>query len=90
MKIMYRHYRSCHLQRIKDGNIFCYPTICEGVWALWCGTCRMIHPIVDQLEVQILQIQHRREPNHGIRSVPTVIIFKDGEKKDSIIGAVPR
>ncbi|KAH0854513.1 hypothetical protein HID58_069181 [Brassica napus] len=45
-------------------------------------------------QVQILQNQHRREPKHSqpLRDTqrPTVIIFKDGEKKDSIIGAVPK
>ncbi|CAH2053642.1 unnamed protein product [Thlaspi arvense] len=69
-------------------------------WAPWCGPCRMIHPIVDQLakefagKFKFYKINTDESPNtanrYGIRSVPTVIIFKDGEKKDSIIGAVPR
>ncbi|CAF2101250.1 hypothetical protein BRARA_E02602 [Brassica rapa] len=69
-------------------------------WAPWCGPCRMIHPIVDQLakdfagKFKFYKINTDESPNtanrYGIRSVPTVIIFKDGEKKDSIIGAVPK
>ncbi|CAA7029103.1 unnamed protein product [Microthlaspi erraticum] len=69
-------------------------------WAPWCGPCRMIHPIVDQLakefagKFKFYKINTDESPNtanrYGIRSVPTVIVFKDGEKKDSIIGAVPR
>ncbi|KAJ4893688.1 hypothetical protein Rs2_20482 [Raphanus sativus] len=69
-------------------------------WAPWCGPCRMIHPIVDQLakdfagKFKFYKINTDECPNtanrYGIRSVPTVIIFKDGEKKDSIIGAVPK
>ncbi|KFK38878.1 hypothetical protein AALP_AA3G172700 [Arabis alpina] len=69
-------------------------------WAPWCGPCRMIHPIVDQLakdftgKFKFYKINTDESPNtanrYGIRSVPTVMIFKDGEKKDSIIGAVPR
>jgi len=69
-------------------------------WAPWCGPCRMIHPIVDQLakdfagKFKFYKINTDESPNtanrYGIRSVPTVIIFKGGEKKDSIIGAVPR
>lgn len=60
----------------------------------------MIHPIVDQLakefagKFKFYKINTDESPNtanrYGIRSVPTVIIFKNGEKKDSIIGAVPR
>ncbi|CAN8259251.1 unnamed protein product [Cochlearia groenlandica] len=69
-------------------------------WAPWCGPCRMIHPIVDQLakdfagKFKFYKINTDESPNtanrYGIRSVPTVMVFKDGEKKDSIIGAVPR
>ncbi|KAG7582053.1 Thioredoxin domain [Arabidopsis suecica] len=69
-------------------------------WAPWCGPCRMIHPIVDQLakdfagKFKFYKINTDESPNtanrYGIRSVPTVMIFKDGDKKDSIIGAVPR
>ena len=69
-------------------------------WAPSCGPCRMIRPIVDQLakdfagKFKFYKINTDESPNttnrYGIRSVPTVIIFKDGEKKDSITGAVPR
>ncbi|KAL1202488.1 Thioredoxin M4 [Cardamine amara subsp. amara] len=69
-------------------------------WAPWCGPCRMIHPIVDQLakdfagKFKFYKINTDESPNtanrYGVRSVPTVIVFKDGEKKDIIIGAVPR
>ncbi|KAF3543209.1 hypothetical protein DY000_02004297, partial [Brassica cretica] len=69
-------------------------------WAPWCGPCRMIRPIVDQLakdfavKFKFYKINTDESPNttnrYGIRSVPTVTIFKDGEKKDSITGAVPR
>ena len=69
-------------------------------WAPWCGPCRMIAPLVDELAVQYagrfrcLKLNtdesHKIASEYGIRSIPTVLIFKNGEKKDTIIGAVPK
>lgn len=69
-------------------------------WAPWCGPCRMIAPLIDELAVQYagrircLKLNTDESPNtateYGIRSIPTVMIFKSGEKRDTIIGAVPK
>lgn len=69
-------------------------------WAPWCGPCRMIHPIIDELakeyagKLKCYKLNTDESPStatrYGIRSIPTVIIFKDGEKKDAVIGAVPK
>ncbi|XVF78371.1 hypothetical protein PTKIN_Ptkin14bG0126200 [Pterospermum kingtungense] len=69
-------------------------------WAPWCGPCRMIHPVIDELSKQYAgklkcyKVNTDESPSiatrYGIRSIPTVIIFKSGEKKDAIIGAVPK
>ncbi|MFS7984456.1 putative protein-disulfide reductase [Helianthus anomalus] len=69
-------------------------------WAPWCGPCRMIHPIIDELakeyngKLSCYKVNTDESPsiatNYGIRSIPTVIIFKDGEKKEAVIGAVPK
>ncbi|KAK9056962.1 hypothetical protein SSX86_024327 [Deinandra increscens subsp. villosa] len=69
-------------------------------WAPWCGPCRMIHPIIDELakefngKLSCYKVNTDESPTiatkYGIRSIPTVIIFKDGEKKDAVIGAVPK
>ncbi|GFZ15486.1 thioredoxin M-type 4 [Actinidia rufa] len=69
-------------------------------WAPWCGPCRMIHPVIDELAKQYLgklkccKVNTDESPSiatrYGIRSIPTVMIFKDGEKKDTVIGAVPK
>ncbi|KGN56239.1 uncharacterized protein LOC101204508 [Cucumis sativus] len=69
-------------------------------WAPWCGPCRMMHPIIDDLskeyegKFKFYKVDTDANPSiasrYGIRSIPTVIIFKDGEKKEAIIGAVPK
>ncbi|KAL2472663.1 Thioredoxin M4 [Forsythia ovata] len=68
-------------------------------WAPWCGPCKMIHPLIDKLAKQYAgklncyKVNTDESPSiatqYKIRSIPTVIIFKNGEKKDAIIGAVP-
>ena len=69
-------------------------------WSPWCGPCRMIHPIIDELakqyagKLKCYKVNTDESPSvatrYGIRSIPTVIIFKSGEKKDAVIGAVPK
>ncbi|XP_054814816.1 uncharacterized protein LOC129315256 [Prosopis cineraria] len=69
-------------------------------WAPWCGPCRMIHPIIDELakqyagKLKCYKVNTDESPStatrYGIRSIPTVMIFKSGEKKDAVIGAVPK
>ncbi|GAU46834.1 hypothetical protein TSUD_100520, partial [Trifolium subterraneum] len=69
-------------------------------WAPWCGPCRVIHPIIDELakdyagRLKCYKLNTDESPStasrYGIRSIPTVIIFKNGEKKDAVIGAVPK
>ncbi len=69
-------------------------------WAVWCGPCRMIAPIVEELAVEYsgklkvgkLDVDNNQQTsiNYGVRSIPTLLIFKDGQLKDTIIGAVPK
>ncbi|XP_078182641.1 uncharacterized protein LOC144576213 [Carex rostrata] len=68
-------------------------------WAPWCGPCRMMHPVLGKLsksyEGKLKCFKLNTDENqevanrYGIRSIPTIIIFKNGEKKDAVIGAVP-
>ncbi|KAK3154734.1 hypothetical protein QOZ80_2BG0194480 [Eleusine coracana subsp. coracana] len=68
-------------------------------WASWCGPCQMIDPIVGKLskeyegKLKCYKLNTDENPDiatqFGIRSIPTMMIFKGGEKKDAVIGAVP-
>ncbi|KAK9096337.1 hypothetical protein Sjap_021834 [Stephania japonica] len=69
-------------------------------WAPWCGPCRMIAPVIDELakeyggKIACFKLNTDDCPTiatqYGIRSIPTVLVFKNGEKKESVIGAVPK
>lgn len=69
-------------------------------WAAWCGPCRMIAPIVAQLaseyegRVKVAKLDVDANPETAarlnVRSIPSVLFFKDGEHVDTIVGAVPR
>ncbi len=69
-------------------------------WAVWCGPCKMIAPIVEELATEYdgkakigkLDVDSNQQTSikYGVRSIPTLLLFKDGELKDTIIGAVPK
>lgn len=69
-------------------------------WAVWCGPCRMVAPIVEELageydgKVKIGKLDVDNNPNtavkYGIRSIPSLLIFKGGEVVENIVGAVPK
>lgn len=69
-------------------------------WAVWCGPCKAIAPAVDELareykgklKVAKLDIDHHQQvpQQYGIRSIPTLLLFKGGRVVDTVIGAVPK
>ncbi|MCL2073403.1 MAG: thioredoxin [Marinilabiliaceae bacterium] len=69
-------------------------------WAEWCGPCRMITPIVNELATEyegkalVAKMDVDSSPStsvkYGIRSIPTILFFKNGEVVDKQVGAVPK
>jgi thioredoxin 1 len=69
-------------------------------WAVWCGPCKLIAPIVEELageydgKVKIgkLDVDSNQQTSikFGVRSIPTLLLFKGGNLKETIIGAVPK
>ena len=80
-------------------------TVAEGVtlvdfWAPWCGPCKLIAPILDELaaelggKAKIVKINVDDNPQvagqYGIMSIPTLLLFKDGKKVDQKVGALAK
>jgi thioredoxin 1 len=69
-------------------------------WAVWCGPCKIIAPIVEELaseydgkiKVGKLDVDSNQQTSikYGVRSIPTLLVFKEGNVKETIIGAVPK
>ena len=68
-------------------------------WAVWCGPCRVIAPVIEQLaeefegraKIAKLDVDHNPQTAmaYGIRSIPTLLFFKDGQVVDQMIGGSP-
>jgi thioredoxin 1 len=79
-------------------------------WAPWCGPCRMVAPIVQEIaqeydgnikedgkikgKIKVVKVNTDENPQvasqYGIRSIPTLMIFKGGQRVDMVVGAVPK
>ncbi len=75
------------------------PTVVD-FWAVWCGPCKMIAPVLEeiaqeyegQLQVTKLDVDHNNESaiKYGVMSIPTLILFKNGQPMERIVGFLPK
>ncbi len=69
-------------------------------WAEWCAPCKMVAPVLDDLaeeydgKIKFTKVDVDTSPEtamkYGIRSIPTLLVFKDGSPVDQVVGAVPK
>ncbi len=69
-------------------------------WAVWCGPCRAIAPILEEIatekrdSLKVVKVDvdsnHQTATQYGIRSIPTLLLFKQGKVVEQIIGALPK
>ncbi len=84
-----------------DGMVIASDTpIVVDFWAEWCGPCKMIAPILEELaeentdtfKVGKVNVDDNRQSamKYSVRSIPTLLVFKDGEIAEQIVGAMPK
>src|SRR5512146_2245747 len=69
-------------------------------WAVWCGPCRMIAPILEQLSVEYagkvkvakldVDTNQKTSMRFNVRSIPTLLFFKDGKHVDTVVGLIQK
>ncbi|MFE3845237.1 thioredoxin [Thermoplasmatota archaeon] len=83
-----------------DENIKKYTTIVVDCWAPWCGPCRMVGPIIDELAKEMegkivfgkLNVDENQltSTKYQIMSIPSLLVFKNGKLVDKFVGALPK
>jgi thioredoxin len=90
---------------ITDSNfeqevIKCDVPVLIDFWAIWCGPCKVIAPVVEEIaseyegKLKVGKLDVDNNPNtavkYGIRSIPTLMVFSNGQVSDQMIGALPK
>ena len=74
-------------------------TVLVDFWATWCGPCRMLAPVIEEIseentDIKVCKIDVDEEPElaaeYGIQSIPTLIVFKDGKAVNKSVGVIPK
>lgn len=91
MKITEKNFREQVLESEKP--------VLVDFWASWCGPCRMVSPVVDEIaderdDIRVGKINVDEEPElarqYGVMSIPTLMVFKNGEVANESVGAIPK
>lgn len=98
-----RKLMSAHIEAVNDGNfqvavLESKQPVLVDFWAPWCGPCRALGPIMESVSKEYSEVARVAKLNvddnpvvtarYGIRAIPTLIVFTDGEEKERLIGAV--
>ena len=83
-----------------DATVKKYPNLVIDCWAPWCGPCRMLGPIIDELAKELqgkmtfakLNVDENPQTSmkHQIMSIPTLLVFKNGQLVNRLVGALPK
>lgn len=92
---MVKHVTSAELEELKNKGV---PVVCD-FWASWCGPCRMLAPIFEQVsekyagQVEFVKVDVDEETEsavqYGVASIPCLLFFKDGKAQGRHVGFVP-